>query len=87
MNNKKLMIGIAAGAAAVLAGAAVLIARNRSKKKYEAQVSEARSNFSGKLNELKRRAEKEYKNSPSELKDTVNAAKDRAADWVNQAKA
>lgn len=86
MNNKKLMIGIATGAA-VLAGAAVLIARNRSKRKYEAQVSDARSNFSSKLNELKRKAQKEYKNSPSELKDTVNAAKDRATDWANQAKA
>ena len=62
MKNKKLILGIAAGAA-LLAGAAVIVSRRRSKRKYEGQVSEARENFKGKLNELQRRAEKEYRNS------------------------
>lgn len=84
MKNKKLIIGIAAGAA-VLAGAAVIIARRRSKKKFENQVSDAREHFKGKLNELQRKAQKEYKNSASEVQDAVNTAKDRATEWVNKA--
>ena len=84
MKNKKLILGIAAGAA-LLAGAAVIVSRRRSKKKYEGQVSEARENFKGKLNELQRRAEKEYRNSASDVKDAVNSAKERASEWVNKA--
>lgn len=61
MRNKKLILGIAAGAA-VLAGAAVVIARKRAGKKYAADVQEAKDHFKGKLNELQRKAEKEFKN-------------------------
>lgn len=86
MSNKKVIVGIAVGAA-VLAGAAVLIARRRSKRKYAAQVEEARENFGGKLNELQRKAKKEYNNAASDAKDAVNAAKDRATEWVNKAHA
>ena len=85
MNNKKLAISIAAGAAA-LAGAAVLVYRNKSKKKaFRETVEEAKGNMKGKLNELQRKAKKEYQNSSSETQEAVNSAKDRANEWVNNA--
>ncbi|WP_294823181.1 hypothetical protein [uncultured Flavobacterium sp.] len=86
MSNKKVMVGIAVGAA-VLAGAAVLIARKRSQRKYAAQVEEARENFSGKLSELQRKAKKEYRNATDDAKEAVNSAKERANQWVNNAHA
>lgn len=86
MSNKKLILGIAAGAA-VLAGAAVVLSRKKSQKKYEARIEEAKSNFRGKLNELQRKAQKEYKNASSETGEIVNAAKDRAAEWVKASRA
>lgn len=61
MSNKKLILGIAAGAA-VLAGAAVIISKRRAGKKFAADVQEAKEHFKGKLNELQRKAEKEFKN-------------------------
>jgi gas vesicle protein len=84
MANKKLILGIAAGAA-VLAGAAVIVARKKSHKKYRAQVEEAKENFKGKLNELQRKAQKEFKNTSSDAKGAVNSAKDRAAEWAGKA--
>jgi len=79
MNNKKLILSIAAGAA-VLAGAAVIVARKRTQNKYRANVEEAKENFKSKLNELQRKAQKEYKNASAD----VNSAKERAAEWVNK---
>jgi len=61
MGNKKLILGIAAGAA-ILAGAAVVISRKRAGKKFAADVQEAKDHFKGKLNELQRKAEKEFRN-------------------------
>ena len=84
MNNKKLILGIAAGAA-ILAGAAVVISKRRAGKKYAKDVNAARDHFKGKLSELERKAKKELKNGASDLKDAVNTAKDRATDWVNKA--
>jgi len=81
MANKKVIIG-AAVAAAVLAGVAVAMSRNKKAKKYRAHVEEAKETFKGKLNELHRKAEKEFKNAAG---DAVNAAKDRATDWANKA--
>lgn len=86
MKNKKLIIGIAAGAA-VLAGAAVVIARKRAKRRHELELGDAKDHFKGKLNELRRKAEKEYKSGSADLKDAVNSAKDRANEWVNKANA
>lgn len=84
MSNKKLIIGIAAGAAA-LAAVGILISRNRSRRmEFEAQAEEAKANFKSKLNELQRKAKKEYKNSAEETRDTINSAKERANDWVNK---
>ena len=86
MKNKKLIISIAAGAA-VLAGAAVVIARRRTRKNHELEVQEAKEHFKGKLNELQRKAKKELKSGTTDLKDAVNTAKERATDWVNKANA
>ena len=84
MQNKKLILSIAAGAA-VLAGAAVIIARKKSQSKYKANVEEAKQNFKSKLNELQRKAQKEYKNVASDSKDAVNTAQVRANNWANKA--
>ena len=84
MKNKKLIIGIAAGAA-LLAGAAVIIARKRARRNHELDVQGAREHFKGKLNELQRKAQKEFKNAGADVKDAVNTAKDRANEWVNNA--
>ena len=80
MNNKKVILSIAAGAA-VLAGAAVIVARKRTQNKYRAHVEEAKENFKSKLNELQRKAQREYNSASAD----VNSAKERAAEWVNKA--
>ncbi len=80
--NRKTVIGIAAGAAA-LAGAAWYISKKRTQEKGEHSLDEAKENFKGKLNELQRKASKELKNAGNDTKEAVNAAKDRANDWVN----
>jgi gas vesicle protein len=84
MANKKLILAIAAGAA-VVAGAAVLLARKNSHKKYQAHVDEAKENFKSKLSQLQRKAKREYQNSASETESAVNSAKQRAAEWVSKA--
>ena len=84
MSNKKLILSIAAGAA-LLAGAAVIVARKRSQNKYKANVEEAKENFKSKLSQLQRKAKKEYQNSVSETESAVNSAKERAAEWANKA--
>jgi gas vesicle protein len=84
MTNKKLVLGIAAGAA-VLATAAVLIAKRRNNNIYRAHVDEAKENFKHKLHELKRKAEKEYKSAAGDAGELVNAAKERAQEWAGKA--
>ncbi len=86
MSNKKLILGIAVGAA-VLAGAAVVISRRRANKNHELDIQGTKDHFRGKLNEMKRKAQKEYKNAGADVKDAVNTAKDRANEWVNKANA
>lgn len=84
--NKKVVLGIAAGAAAI-GVAAYVINKRRSAGKFAAEAEEAKGTFKKKLNELQRKAQKEYKNSASEVKSTINAAADRANEWVNKAHA
>ncbi|PZR22516.1 MAG: hypothetical protein DI539_05465 [Flavobacterium psychrophilum] len=83
MKNKKLILGIAAGAA-ILAGAAVVISRRKAKKNHQLDIEDAKEHFKRKLNELQRRAQKEYKNVGADVEDAVNAAKERANEWVNK---
>jgi len=77
MKNKKLIVGVAVGAA-ILAGAAVIVARRRAKNCHNLDLQEVKDNFRNKLQELQRNAEKEAKNIASE-------AKDKANEWVNKA--
>ncbi len=60
MSDKKLIFGIAVGAA-VLAGAALIIAKKRSDTNYRMRVQKARESFKHKLDSLKRYAEKYFK--------------------------
>lgn len=84
MKNKKLIIGIAAGAA-LLAGAAVIVARRRAKNCHNLDLQEVKDNFRSKLHELQRKAEKEAKNLAAEAKDGMAAAKNKANQVVNKA--
>ncbi|RZJ76008.1 MAG: hypothetical protein EOO45_03790 [Flavobacterium sp.] len=86
MTNRKIIFG----AAIVIGGLAVLgmsMKKKSSKKKFLKQAEEAKGNFKSKLNELQRKAKKEYKNSEGDVKDAVNSAKERANEWVNRANA
>jgi len=87
MQNKKVVLGVAAGVA-VLAVAGLLVAKKRkSKKNYEAQVEEAKQNFKRKLDKLHTKAARHYKSAQGETLDAVNEAKERANQWVNKANA
>ncbi|MBC8645110.1 hypothetical protein H9W95_17040 [Flavobacterium lindanitolerans] len=58
MSSKKLVIGIAAGVAA-LAIVGLIVAKKKSKKdKFSEKAREARDNFKSKLNDLQRKAKK-----------------------------
>ena len=83
MANKKLIIGIAAGAAALAAVGLILSRQRSSKRRYEEQVEEAKEHFKSKLNDLQRKAKKQYKNSPEETKDAIAGAKSRAGKTAN----
>ena len=83
MTNKKLILTVAAGVAAIsLLGLA--IKKKSKKKKFKKNTEEAKSNFKSKLHELQRKAQREYQNSGNETRDAVNAAKERANQWVNR---
>jgi len=85
MSNKKLILGVAAGVAA-LAVVGVLIAKKKSKKnKLSAKAEEAKENFSAKLQELKKKAKKEFNSSLEDGENLVNKAKDRASEWISKA--
>ena len=59
--------------------AGIVISRRRSsKRKYELQVEEAKEHFKSKLEDLQRKARKQYKNSPDEAKDAIASATARA---------
>lgn len=85
--NRKIVVGVTAGAVA-LAGAALYFAKRRNdRKKFEANAAEAKEHFKGKLNELQRKAGKELKSAANDAKQAVNSAKERANDWVSNAQA
>lgn len=84
MSNKKVIIGIAAGVAALATAGLIIAKKRRNSQRLHEQALEAKEHFKGKLNELQRKAGKEVKNSAEEVKDTVNAAKERANEWVNK---
>lgn len=85
MSNKKIIIGVAAGVAAITA-IGILLYKNRSKKaKYIDAAEDVADQFRNKLNSLQRKAKKEYKNIVEDGEDFANRAKDRANQWVNKA--
>ena len=84
MSNKKLILGVAAGVAA-LAVVGILVAKKKSKKgQLSAKAEEAKENFSAKLQELKRKAKKEFNSSLEDGENLVNKAKDRASEWISK---
>lgn len=84
MSNKKVIIGIAAGVAALATAGLIIAKKRRDNQRFHDHAEEAKDHFKGKLNELQRKAGKEVKNSSAEVKDAVNAAKERANEWVNK---
>ena len=84
--NKQMMIGIAAGTAAIVIAGFMYAQKRRSNQSLnDDEGSPLRDNFKGKLNNLQRKAQKEYRTSIAGGDETSNLAKDRANQWVNQA--
>lgn len=85
MSNKKLILGVAAGVAA-LAVVGLIVAKKKSKKgQLCAKAEEAKDNFKSKLQELKKKATREFNSTLEDSENLVNKAKDRANDWVSKA--
>ena len=81
MSNKKVVLGIAAGVAA-LAVVGLLVAKKKSKKeKFEDAAKDAKDNFKSKLHELQRKAKKEFNSALEDGENIANKAKDRANEW------
>ena len=74
MANKKLIIGIAAAAAALAAVGLYVSKQRSSRRRYEEQVEDAKEHFKGKLNEFQRKAQKQFKNSPEASRDAIAGA-------------
>ncbi|MGV3461035.1 MAG: hypothetical protein ACO1N9_11355 [Flavobacterium sp.] len=87
MQNKKVILGVAAGVAALAVAGLVIAKKRKSKRSYEAQVEDAKATFKRKLDKLHSKAEKHYKSAQGETLDAVNEAKERANQWVNKANA
>lgn len=84
MSNKKLILGVAAGVAA-LAVVGILVAKKKSKKnQLSSKASEAKDNFRSKLQDLKKKATKEFNNTLQDSENLANKAKDRANEWVSK---
>ncbi|NBL65250.1 hypothetical protein GV828_08590 [Flavobacterium sp. NST-5] len=82
MSSKKIILGVAAGVAA-LAIVGILTAKNKSKKKRFLEKAEnAKDQFKGKLSELQRKAQKELSQHAETGDNLINQAKNRANDWI-----
>lgn len=85
MSNKKVVLGVAAGVAALAVVGLLLVKKKKSKK---AQLSEkaqdAKDNFKSKLNEWQRKAKKEFNSTLEEGENVANKAKDRANEWISK---
>jgi len=83
MYNKKAIIGVAVGLAALAAVGILLTNKNKSKKdKLINQAEDLADNFKSKLHNLQRRAQKEFKSALETGEEFTNAAKDRANEWA-----
>ena len=84
MSSKKLVLGIAAGVAAI-AVVGLIVAKKRSKKnKLSGKAREAKDHFKSKLDELQRKAKKEFNSALEDGETFANKAKDRANEWANK---
>lgn len=77
--NKKLIIGIATGVA-VAAAVGILIAKKKKSKKqgFLDKADDLSNNFRSKLNNLQKKAQKEFRQVVENGEEYANIAKDRA---------
>ena len=87
MNNRTVIVSIAAGAAALATATVFLLRRNAKKTAFKKHVEEAKDNLEGKLNTLHKKAEKEVKSANEDVGKTINVAKQRANEWAKSANA
>ena len=86
MSNKKLIIGVATGVAFLTVAGILLYKKKKSKKdKFIDEAEHLAENFKSKLNNLQRRAQKEFKNASSAGEELTNVAKERVNDWLSKA--
>ncbi len=86
MNNKKVLIGLAAGIAALTAVGFFIAYRNKSaSQRLHDGADDAAAHFKSKLQHLKRKASKEIKRVSESGDEMANSAKDRATQWVSKA--
>ena len=86
MSNKKLVLGIAAGVAALAVVGLLVAKKKKSKKeKFADAAQDAKDNFKSKLQELQRKAKKEFNSALEDGESIANKAKDRANDWISKA--
>lgn len=80
--DKRLILGVAAGVAAL--GVVALLSNKKSKKKLQKKAAEAKDNFKSKLQELQRKAKREYGEMAADSENAINVAKSRAEQWINK---
>ena len=86
MSNKKLIIGVAAGVALLTAAGILLYKKKKTKKeKFIDEAEHLAENFKSKLNNLQRKAQKEFKNASNTGEDLTNVAKERVNEWLTKA--
>ncbi len=86
MSNKTI-IGVAAGAAALVTATVFILRRNAKKTAFKKHIEELKDNMDGKLNAIHKKAEKEVKSASEDTRSTINAAKERANEWTKTANA
>ncbi|MDR6968408.1 gas vesicle protein [Flavobacterium arsenatis] len=86
MSNKKLIIGVASGVALLTAVGILLYKKKKTKKeRFIDEAEHLAENFKSKLNNLQRKAQKEFKNVSSSGEELTNVAKERVNDWLSKA--
>ncbi len=80
MKNKAIITSVAIGVAALTAAGVILCKL----KKDDQLDSDYADEYKSKLNSLKRKAKREFKNTSEEMGDNLNVAKERATQWINK---
>lgn len=85
MKDKKLVAGIAIGAAVLAVAGIILYKKKKSKKeKFLDYAEDAADRYRGKLKNLRRKAGKEYQHLVEDGEDLAQAAKDRVQEFANR---